>query len=58
MAKMTKAAARKRLYEAIAKINLVQIAAMQNQLSGVAIADIKKLYPMTLELLKIADRMK
>jgi len=57
MAKMTKAKARKRILEASRKLSLVQQAANTGEL-GMGIQDIKKLFPMQLELLKIADKLK
>lgn len=58
MAKMTKAQARKRLNEASMKISAVQASALEGKLGAVNMADIKKLFPMMLELRKISDRMK
>ena len=59
MAKMTKAQARKRLMEANQKINRVQAAALEGQLGGsISSADIKKLFPMMIELRKIAEKMR
>ncbi len=58
MAKMTKAQARKRLNEASVKINAVQAAALEGKLGAVNMADVKKLFPMMLELRKIAERLK
>lgn len=58
MAKMTKAQARKRLNEASAKLSAVQAAALEGKLGAVSMTDVKKLFPMMVELRKIADRMK
>jgi hypothetical protein len=55
---MTKAQARKRLNEASVKINAVQAAALEGKLGAVNMADIKKLFPMMLEIRKIAERLK
>jgi len=58
MAKLTKAQARRRLMEASSKINMVQAAALEGKLTGLPMVDIKKLFPMMIELRKIAERMK
>jgi len=58
MAKLTKAQARKRLMEASVKINMVQAAALEGKLGAVPMVDVKKLFPMMIELRKIAERMK
>ena len=58
MAKLSKAQARKRLEEAASKINMVQSYALEGKLNGMSMADVKKLFPMMIELRKIADRMK
>jgi len=58
MPKMSKAQARRRLNEASKKISAVQEAALTGQLGAVNTADIKKLFPMMLELRRIADRLK
>jgi len=58
MAKMTKAAARKRLNEASVKISSVQGAALAGHLGAINTTDLKKLFPIMIELRKIADRMK
>ena len=58
MAKMSKAQARKRLNEASVKISAVQGAALEGKLGAVNMTDVKKLFPMMIELRKIADRMK
>lgn len=58
MPKMTKAQARKRLNEASAKLSAVQAAALEGKLGAVNMADIKKLFPMMLEIRKIANRLK
>ena len=58
MAKMTKAQARKRLNEASMKLSAVQDAALTGKLGAVNMTDIKKLFPMMIELRKIADKLK
>lgn len=58
MAKLTKSQARKRLEEASSKINMVQSSALEGKLNGMSMADVKKLFPMMLELRKIAERIK
>jgi hypothetical protein len=58
MAKLTKAQARKRLEEAASKINMVQSYALEGKLNGLSMTDVKKLFPMMVELRKIADRIK
>ena len=58
MPKMTKAQARKRLNEASSKIAAVNMAALEGKLGAVNMADIKKLFPMMIELRKIAEKMK
>ena len=58
LAKMTKAQARRRLQEASVKISNVQGAFFSGELGAGNIADMKKLFPMMIELRKIADRMK
>ena len=58
MARMTKAQARKRLNEASMKLSAVQDAALTGKLGAVNMTDIKKLFPMMIELRKIADKMK
>ena len=58
MAKMTKAQARKRLNEASSKIAAVNMAALEGKLGAVNMTDMKKLFPMMIELRKIADRMR
>jgi hypothetical protein len=55
---MSKAQARRRLYEASLKISKVQGAAMAGELGAVSIADVRKLFPMMIELRKIADKLK
>ena len=55
---MTKAAARKRLNEASVKISSVQGAALAGHLGAINTTDLKKLFPIMIELRKIADRMK
>ena len=55
---MTKAQARKRLNEASMKLSAVQDAALTGKLGAVNMTDIKKLFPMMIELRKIADRLK
>ena len=55
---MTKAQARRRLNEASAKISAVQAAALEGKLGAVSMTDVKKLFPMMMELRKISDRMK
>ena len=55
---MTKAQARKRLNEASSKIAAVNMAALEGKLGAVNMADIKKLFPMMIELRKIAEKMK
>jgi len=44
--------------EASSKINMVQAAALEGKLTGLPMVDIKKLFPMMIELRKIAERMK
>ena len=58
MPKMTKAQARKRLNEASMKLSAVQDAALTGKLGAVNMTDIKKLFPMMIELRKIADKLK
>lgn len=58
MPKMTKAQARRRLNEATMKIIAVHSEAMMGNLGAVNMSDIKKLFPMIIELRKIADRLK
>ena len=58
MPKMSKAQARKRLNEASMKISAVQDAALTGKLGAVNMTDVKKLFPMMIELRRIADRMK
>jgi hypothetical protein len=58
MPKMTKAQARRRLQEASQKLSAVQDAALTGKLGAVNMTDVKKLFPMMIELRKIADRMK
>lgn len=58
MAKMTKAQARKRLTEASVKISNVQAAYFAGELGSGSITDMKKLFPMMIELRKIAERIK
>ena len=58
MARMTKAQARKRLNEASMKLSAVQDAALTGKLGAVNMTDIKKLFPMMIELRKIADKMR
>lgn len=58
MSKMTKAQARRRLNEASMKIAKVQLAYFAGEFGAANITDMKKLFPMNLELRKIADRLK
>ena len=58
MAKMTKAQARRRLNEASIKISKVQGAYFAGELGAANVADMKKLFPMMIELRKIADKLK
>ena len=58
MAKLTKAQAKKRLNEAASKINMVQAAALEGKLNGLPMVDVKKLFPMMIELRKISERIK
>tara|TARA_R100001163_G_scaffold59523_1_gene48344 strand:- start:2142 stop:2321 length:180 start_codon:yes stop_codon:yes gene_type:complete len=58
VAKMTKTQAQKRLMEASAKIMNVQMAYFEGKLGAGNIADMKKLFPMMVELRKIANRIK
>jgi len=58
VAKMTKAQARKRLQEASIKISNVQGAYFAGELGAANLQDMKKLFPMMIELRKIADRLK
>ena len=58
MPRMTKAQARKRLNEASMKLDAVQGAALTGKLGAVNMTDIKKLFPMMIELRKISERMK
>ncbi len=58
MARMTKAQARRRLEEAAVKIMAVQGAYFEGKLGAGSVSDMKKLFPMMIELRKIADRMK
>jgi hypothetical protein len=55
---MTKAQARKRLLEASIKISNVQGAYFAGELGSANLQDMKKLFPMMIELRKIADRLK
>ena len=56
--RMTKAQARKRLMEASMKLSAVQDAALTGKLGSVNMTDIKKLFPMLIEIRKIAERLK
>lgn len=58
MPKMTKAQARKRLTEASVKISAVQGAYFAGELGAASISDMRKLFPMMIELRKIVDRLK
>ena len=58
MSKMTKAQARRRLNEASVKISKVQLAYFAGELGAANITDMKKLFPMVIELRRIADRLK
>lgn len=58
MAKMTKTQARRRLNEASIKIAKVQQAYFGGELGSANVADMKKLFPMMIELRKIADKLK
>lgn len=58
MAKMTKAQARRRLNEASVKLAKVQDAYFSGQLGAANAADMKKLFPMMLELRKISEKLK
>lgn len=58
MAKLTKSQAKKRLNEAASKINMVQAAALEGKLNGLPMVDVKKLFPMMIELRKISERIK
>lgn len=58
MPKMTKAQARRRLLEASVKISNVQGAFFAGELGAGNIADMKKLFPMMIELRKIVDKMR
>ncbi len=58
MPKMTKAQARRRLNEASMKISNVQAAYFSGCIGAANPADMKKLFPMMIELRKIAEKLK
>ena len=58
MAKMTRAQARRRLNEAAGKVMKVHMAAMEGKLGAVPLADIKKLFPVALDLRRISEKLK
>jgi len=55
---MSKAQARKRLDEAASKIAAVQLAGITGKINGMPMPIINKLFPMMIELRKMADKLK